>query len=123
MVDGGSTRGSVWMLGLCIGGCTPVGPAPSSEGPAGSVGEAPVHRVRAGERYPPLLMLAADSDDRVDPMHARKYVAAMQHVANEVPVLLRIEEGAGHGGADMIRQAVEQGVDTYAFLLEQLAGS
>ena len=80
----------------------------------------PVHRIRPDVSYPALLMLAADSDDRVDPMHARKYVAAMQHVAGDAPVLLRIEEGAGHGGADLIRQAVEQGVDTYAFLLDRL---
>jgi prolyl oligopeptidase len=81
----------------------------------------PYHRIRADVAYPPLLILAADSDDRVDPMHARKYVAAMQHAAPDVPVLLRIEEGAGHGGSDMIRQAVEQGVDTYAFLLDRLS--
>jgi prolyl oligopeptidase len=83
----------------------------------------PYHRIRSEATYPPLLMLAADSDDRVDPMHARKYVAAMQHVASDVPILLRIEEGAGHGGADLIRQAVEQAVDTYAFLIDRLAGT
>jgi prolyl oligopeptidase len=81
----------------------------------------PYHRIAAGVHYPPLLMLSADSDDRVDPMHARKYVAAMQAAsAAETPVLLRIERNAGHGGGDNVRQAVEQDVDTYAFLFAHL---
>jgi len=82
----------------------------------------PYHRVASGRHYPPLLMLSADSDDRVDPMHARKYVAAMQEVTTaKTPVLLRIERNAGHGGGDNVRQAVEQAVDVYAFLFAQLA--
>ena len=63
-------------------------------------------------------MLSADSDDRVDPMHARKVTAAMQ--ATGAPALLRIERNAGHGGGDTVRQALEQGVDVYAFLFDQL---
>ncbi len=74
----------------------------------------PYHRVRQGATYPPLLMLSADSDDRVDPMHARKYVAAMQ--ATGTPALLRVERNAGHGGADSRLQAAEQATDVFAFL-------
>ena len=33
------------------------------------------------------------------------------------PVLLRIETNAGHGGADMVKAAVEEGADRYAFAL------
>jgi len=81
----------------------------------------PYHRVREGVAYPALLMLAADSDDRVDPMHARKFTAAVQHAtASEAPVLLRIEENAGHGGADLVKQAIEQTADTFLFLEERL---
>ncbi len=81
----------------------------------------PYHRIVDGAAYPPLLMLAADSDDRVDPMHARKYVAAMQAATDpDTPVLLRIERNAGHGGGDNVRQTVEQDVDVYAFLFAQL---
>jgi prolyl oligopeptidase len=74
----------------------------------------PYHRVRHDATYPPLLMLSADSDDRVDPMHARKYVAAMQ--ANGTPALLRVERNAGHGGADSRLSAAEQATDVFAFL-------
>ncbi|HWB82022.1 MAG TPA: prolyl oligopeptidase family serine peptidase [Nannocystaceae bacterium] len=78
----------------------------------------PYHRVQQGVDYPPLLMLSADSDDRVDPMHARKLVAALQHTGSSA--LLRVEKNAGHGGADSLRAAIEQQVDTFAFLLHEL---
>ena len=70
---------------------------------------------------PALLMLAADSDDRVDPMHARKFVAAARWANNgDRPIVLRIERNAGHGGADMVTKQVEQSADAYAFLIDQL---
>ena len=85
-------------------------------------GYSPYHHVEGGVAYPALLMLAADSDDRVDPMHARKFTAAVQHAtSSSAPALLRIERNAGHGGADLVKQKVEQTADTYAFLIEQLA--
>jgi prolyl oligopeptidase len=66
-------------------------------------------------------MLSADSDDRVDPMHARKMTAALQAASvGAHPILLRIESQAGHGGADMVKQAVELGADTYGFLMQEL---
>lgn len=81
----------------------------------------PYHHVEKGTAYPALLMLAADSDDRVDPMHARKFTAYVQAAStSDRPALLRIEENAGHGGADMIRKGVEKNVDTFSFLREQL---
>ena len=80
----------------------------------------PYHHVRAGVRYPPLLMLAADHDDRVDPMHARKFVAAVQAASPSSLSLLRIESNAGHGGADQVAKAIESSADTYAFLFEVL---
>ena len=84
-------------------------------------GYSPYHNVEQGVRYPALLMLAADSDDRVDPMHARKLVAAVQQAtASHAPVLLRIERNAGHGGADMIHQQVERSADTLGFLMQVL---
>jgi prolyl oligopeptidase len=82
----------------------------------------PYHHVKAGEKYPPTLMLSADSDDRVDPLHARKFAAAMQAASAGGPVLLRIEQHSGHGGADMVKAAVEEGADRYAFALAHTAG-
>ncbi len=82
----------------------------------------PYHRVTAGTRYPALLVLAADTDDRVDPMHARKFTAAVQAAStrDEPKALLRVERNAGHGGADLRRSAIARLADEYAFLWEQL---
>lgn len=81
----------------------------------------PYHRVEEGTRYPALLMLSADSDDRVDPMHARKFVAAIEHGSTSDEVnLLRIEMNSGHGGGDLRRQAVQQLADELAFLQSEL---
>lgn len=85
------------------------------------VAYSPYHRVRKGAAYPALLMMSADSDDRVDPMHARKMTALLQAAnAGPHPQLLRIEKNAGHGGADMVKQAVESSADAYAFLMNEL---
>ncbi len=81
----------------------------------------PYHRVEEGVAYPALLMMSADHDDRVDPNHARKFTALVQHAtAIDRPALLRIEKNAGHGGADLVRQQVESNADLYAFLIQQL---
>lgn len=81
----------------------------------------PYHHVRAGTPYPALLMMSADSDDRVDPMHARKMAALLQAAnTGPHPVLLRIEQHAGHGGADLVKQTVDSSVDSYAFLMREL---
>lgn len=81
----------------------------------------PYHRVKAGTAYPALLMLSPDSDDRVDPMHARKFVAAIQWAtSSDQPVWMRVEKHAGHGGADLVRQAVEESADSYAFIFDRL---
>ena len=73
------------------------------------------------QKYPALLMDAADHDDRVDPMHARKFIAAVQaNQTADLPVLLRIERNAGHGGADMVKQQVERVADQLAWLGQQL---
>lgn len=77
----------------------------------------PYHHVKPGTKYPPLLLLAADSDDRVDPMHARKFAAAVQDASAGGPVLLRVERNAGHGGADLRKSEVDKSTDRLAFAL------
>jgi prolyl oligopeptidase len=81
----------------------------------------PYHRLKPGVAYPSVLLMSADSDDRVDPMHARKFTAALQHATTSgAPVLLRIERHAGHGGADLVKQLVEGGTDAFAFLWHEI---
>ncbi len=81
----------------------------------------PYHRITTGTDYPPTLFQSADSDDRVDPLHARKMAAALQAADPDgEPILLRIEENAGHGGGDMVSKAIDSSVDTYSFLMASL---
>ena len=81
----------------------------------------PYHKIQKGTAYPALLMMSADSDDRVDPMHARKFTAAMQYAnSGKRPLLFRLETKAGHGGADMIKKTVAATTDAYSFLFQQL---
>jgi prolyl oligopeptidase len=83
-------------------------------------GYSPYHRVKDGASYPALLMLSADSDDRVDPMHARKFHAAIEHASSSgEPNLLRIEMNSGHGGGDLRKAYLEQTVDELSFLLAE----
>jgi prolyl oligopeptidase len=84
-------------------------------------GYSPYHRVKRDVDYPALLMMAADNDDRVDPMHARKFTAAVQWASNgDRPHLVRVEKNAGHGGADLIKANVEKYADQFSFLMWQL---
>jgi prolyl oligopeptidase len=80
----------------------------------------PYHHVTKGTEYPATLLLSADSDDRVDPMHARKFAAELQWASAGGPVLLRVEKHSGHGGADLVRSAVEKLADEYAFAFDQM---
>jgi prolyl oligopeptidase len=77
----------------------------------------PYHHVREGTAYPAVLFTVFDSDSRVDPLHARKMCAALQH-ANAgrpaPPVLLRRESSAGHG-ARAVSRSVALAADTLAF--------
>jgi prolyl oligopeptidase len=75
----------------------------------------PYHHVREGVAYPAVLFTVFDGDTRVDPSHARKMAAALQHAsASTSPVLVRRESDVGHG-ARAVSRAVELSVDTLAF--------
>jgi len=82
----------------------------------------PYHRVQGGLRYPAVLVATAESDSRVDPMHARKMAARLQeaqaHPAR--PVLLRVESRAGHGAGKPVAKLVEELGDEMAFLFQEL---
>lgn len=83
----------------------------------------PYHHVKEGTEYPSMLMLSADSDDRVDPMHARKFTAAIQWAQKsekERPILMRVERNAGHGGSGTVAKTVERSADMMTYLMWQL---
>jgi prolyl oligopeptidase len=62
------------------------------------LGYSPYHHVTDGTPYPAVLFTAFSNDTRVDPVHAYKMCAALQHATgSERPVLLRAEGQVGHG--------------------------
>jgi prolyl oligopeptidase len=85
----------------------------------------PYHHVKAGTEYPAILFMTADTDTRVDPMHAKKMAAEMQDEAKNGasksrPILLRIESKAGHGAGKPVTKQIEEFTDVYSFLFWQL---
>lgn len=78
----------------------------------------PYHRVREHVAYPAVLFTVFDSDTRVDPMHARKLCAALQHATSrpvsQAPILLRREKDVGHG-ARALSRTVALSAETLAF--------
>jgi len=79
----------------------------------------PYHRVVDGFEYPAVLILTAESDSRVDPMHARKFAARLQ-AAGGGPTLLRVEERAGHGQGKPRWKQADELADSWAFVFWQL---
>jgi prolyl oligopeptidase len=82
----------------------------------------PYHRVRDATSYPSMLFTTAESDSRVDPMHARKMAARMQEaqVASDRPILLRVESKAGHGQGKPVTKLVDEMVDELGFMFREL---
>jgi prolyl oligopeptidase len=76
----------------------------------------PYHHVREGVAYPATLFTVFESDTRVDPLHARKMCAALQHATSDAerPILLRNEADVGHGSR-AISRSVDLTVDTLSF--------
>ena len=75
----------------------------------------PYHHVVPGTQYPAVLFTVFANDTRVDPVHAYKMCAALQHATSSVrPVLLRAEGQVGHGARAVSRTAELAG-DTLAF--------
>ncbi|MFC1482038.1 prolyl oligopeptidase family protein, partial [Candidatus Neomarinimicrobiota bacterium] len=84
----------------------------------------PVHNVVAGTTYPPTLITTAESDDRVVPVHSKKFAAVLQAGdAGVNPILLRVEMSAGHAGGGKgkpIAKQIEEEADINAFLFHNL---
>jgi prolyl oligopeptidase len=81
----------------------------------------PLHNIKPGTKYPPVLISTADHDDRVFPAHSFKFAAALQAAqAADAPVLIRIDVKAGHGAGKPTQKKIEEAVDRLAFAADAL---
>ncbi|KAK7870743.1 hypothetical protein R5R35_009893 [Gryllus longicercus] len=89
----------------------------------------PLHNIRPPDeqrmQYPPTLLLTADHDDRVMPLHSLKFIAALQHAVRgnhrqTNPLLIRVETKAGHGGGKPTSKLIDENTDMLCFVVQSL---
>ena len=77
----------------------------------------PYHRLREGVRYPAILVMTADHDDRVVPAHSFKFAARLQAVSPPGSVAyLRVQYSAGHGQGKSRSTQIAERTDMLAFV-------
>jgi prolyl oligopeptidase len=82
----------------------------------------PLHNIRKGAVYPPVLIMTGDHDDRVVPSHSFKYAAALQHAQEgKAPIVIRVQTSAGHGAGKPVSITIEEYTDMLLFLRSALA--
>lgn len=81
----------------------------------------PYHNVRQGVNMPVTLVTAGEFDSRVDPAHAKKFVAAVQANPGQVsPFLLYMDYDAGHGAGKPRAKVIEDRELELRFLMHAL---
>ncbi|EJD00885.1 prolyl oligopeptidase [Fomitiporia mediterranea MF3/22] len=82
----------------------------------------PLHNVPKNTTLPPTILLTADHDDRVVPLHSFKHAAALQYTLpkNPNPLLIRIEKKAGHGAGKSTEQRIKEAADKLGFIAQTL---
>ena len=82
----------------------------------------PYHHVKAGTKYPSVLLISGDSDTRVAPLHARKMTAFLQAATSgsDHPILLHYDTTAGHSGGTPAGKQIENTTDELIYLFWQL---
>jgi prolyl oligopeptidase len=81
----------------------------------------PYHHVVKGTPYPAVLMLTGATDGRVNPLHSRKFAAALQAAtSSDRPILLRTNKTSGHGIGSSLDERIAEQTDELSFLYDQL---
>ncbi len=81
----------------------------------------PYHNIRTGVSVPNMLVTAGAYDSRVDPLHAKKFVAALQNnIGQKNPVMLWIDFNSGHGSGQQTAQQIDNTTMRFTYLMNQL---
>lgn len=76
----------------------------------------PYHNISERD-YPATMVMTADHDDRVVPLHSFKFGALLQdRQTGDAPVIMRIESKAGHGAGKPTAMKIDEFADIYSFL-------
>jgi prolyl oligopeptidase len=97
------------------------GSADTREGFDALIAYSPLHNIASGRCYPATLIVTADHDDRVVPLHSFKFAATLQAAqGGDAPILIRIETKAGHGAGKPTSKLIQEQADVWAFLVNEL---
>lgn len=81
----------------------------------------PLHNLKDGTAYPATMVTTADHDDRVVPAHSFKFAARLQEAHQGAsPVIIRIEERAGHGAGKPTSKIIDEQADKWAFMFDNM---
>jgi len=81
----------------------------------------PYHHIRMGVNVPATMVIAGENDTRVDPLHAKKFVAALQNNPGQInPILLYMDFDSGHGSGKSTEKQIEDIEAQYKFIMNQL---
>ena len=83
----------------------------------------PLHNVKPGVLYPPLLIVTGDNDQRVAPSHAWKMAATLRRANPDAQIWLRTRDGSGHGAGNAYAKWIEYQADVVSFLMGSLGGT
>lgn len=99
----------------------------------------PLHNVKrpwekssdSSSQYPPTMLLTADHDDRVVPLHSLKLLATLQYILctslenspQKNPIITRIDRKAGHGAGRPTQKLIDEAADRYGFVVKMMGVS
>ena len=82
----------------------------------------PLHNIEKDKCYPTTLVTTASRDDRVVPSHSYKFAAKLQEYQGcQNPILIRIEDRAGHGAGTPKDKIINQISEIYGYALKEIS--